>query len=80
MHASNRAKRALGESYREAAHMRDTLKICTLETFTPCDQTVRAGSALKQAMEQSEKCEKQLTALLEDKEKALLTPAHQRRE
>ena len=52
--------------------MRDTLEDLYFGSITPCDQTVRAGSALKQAMEQSEECEKQLTALLEDKEKTLL--------
>ena len=52
--------------------MRDTLEDLYFGHITPCDQTVRAGSALKQAMEQSEACEKQLTALLEDKEKTLL--------
>ena len=52
--------------------MRDTLEDLYFGNITLCDQTVRAGSALKQAMEQSEECEKKLTALLEDKEKALL--------
>ena len=52
--------------------MRDTLEDLYFGNITPCDQTVRAGSALKQAMEQSEECEKQLTALLEDSEKKLL--------
>ena len=52
--------------------MRDTLENLYFGNITPCDQTVRGGSALKQAMEQSEECEKQLTALLEDSEKKLL--------
>ena len=52
--------------------MRDTLEDLYFGNITPCDQTVRARSALKQAMEQSEECEKQLTALLEDSEKKLL--------
>lgn len=52
--------------------MRGTLEDLYFGNITPCDQMVRAGSALKQAMEQSEECEKQLTALLEDKEKTLL--------
>ena len=52
--------------------MRDTLEDLYFGNITPSDQAVRAGSALKQAMEQSEECEKQLTALLEDKEKTLL--------
>lgn len=52
--------------------MRDTLGNLYFGNITPCDQTVRVGSALKQAMEQSEECMKQLTALLEDKEKTLL--------
>ena len=35
-------------------------------------QIVKSGTALKKAMEQSAECEEKLTALLEDKEKALL--------
>lgn len=52
--------------------MRDTLENLYFGNITPSDQIVRAGSALKQAMEQSEECEKQLTALLEDSERKLL--------
>ena len=40
--------------------------------ITPNDQIVKSGTALKKAMEQSAECEEKLTALLEDKEKALL--------
>ena len=40
--------------------------------ITPNDQIVKSGTALKKAMERSAECEEKLTALLEDKEKALL--------
>ena len=40
--------------------------------YHPNDQIVKSGTALKKAMEQSAECEEKLTALLEDKEKALL--------
>ena len=40
--------------------------------ITPNDQIVKSGTALKKAMEQSAECEEKLTALLEDKEKAML--------
>ena len=52
--------------------MRDTLEDLYFGNITPCDQTVRSGTALKKAMEQSEKCEEELIALLADREKALL--------
>ena len=57
---------------KEAAHMRDMLENLYFGNITPNDQNVRSGTALKKAMEQSAECEEQLTALLEDKEKALL--------
>ena len=52
--------------------MQDTLENLYFGNITPSDQTVRAGSALKKAMEQSAECEEKLTILLEDKEKTLL--------
>ena len=52
--------------------MRDTLEDLYFGNITPNDQIVKSGTALKKAMEQSAECEKKLTALLEDKEKALL--------
>ena len=52
--------------------MRDTLENLYFGNITPNDQTVKSGTALKKAMEQSAECEEKLTALLEDKEKALL--------
>lgn len=57
---------------KEAAHMRDTLENLYFGNITPNDQIVKSGTALKKAMEQSAECEEKLTALLEDKEKALL--------
>ena len=63
---------ALGESYKEAAHMRDKLENLYFGNITPNDQIVKSGTALKKAMEQSAECEEKLTALLEDKEKTLL--------
>ena len=57
---------------KEAAHMRDMLENLYFGNITPNDQNVRSGTALKKAMEQSAECEEKLTALLEDKEKALL--------
>ena len=55
-----------------AEHMRDTLENLYFGNITPNDQIVKSGTALKKAMEQSAECEEKLTALLEDKEKALL--------
>ena len=52
--------------------MRDTLENLYFGNITPNDQTVKSGTALKKAMEQSAECEEKLTALLEDKEKTLL--------
>ena len=52
--------------------MRDTLENLYFGNITPNDQIVKSGTALKKAMEQSAECEEKLTALLEDKEKALL--------
>ena len=52
--------------------MRDTLEDLYFGNITPNDQIVKSGTALKKAMEQSAECEEKLTALLEDKEKALL--------
>ena len=52
--------------------MRDTLENLYFGNITPNDQTVRSGTALKRAMEQSAELEEQLTALLEGKEKTLL--------
>ena len=52
--------------------MRDTLENLYFGNITPNDQSVKSGTALKKAMEQSAECEEKLTALLEDKEKALL--------
>ena len=52
--------------------MRDTLEDLYFGNITPNDQIVKSGTALKKAMERSAECEEKLTALLEDKEKALL--------
>ena len=52
-------------------HARHTGK-SVLWKHHPNDQIVKSGTALKKAMEQSAECEEKLTALLEDKEKALL--------
>ena len=52
--------------------MRDTLENLYFGNITPNDQVVKSGTALKKAMEQSAECEEKLTALLEDKERALL--------
>ena len=52
--------------------MRDTLENLYFGNITPNDQIVKSGTALKKAMEQSAECEEQLTALLEDREKAML--------
>ena len=52
--------------------MRDTLENLYFGNITPNDQIVKSGTALEKAMEQSAECEEKLTALLEDKEKALL--------
>ena len=52
--------------------MRDTLENLYFGNITPNDQIIKSGTALKKAMEQSAECEEKLTALLEDKEKALL--------
>ena len=52
--------------------MRDTLEDLYFGNITLSDQTLKPRSALKQAVEQSEECEKKLTALLEDNEKKLL--------
>ena len=57
---------------KEAAHMQDMLENLYFGNITPNDQNVKSGTALKKAMEQSAECEEKLTALLEDKEKALL--------
>ena len=51
--------------------MRDTLENLYFGNITPNDQIVKSGTALEKAMEQSAECEEKLTALLEDKEKAL---------
>ena len=53
-------------------HARHTGKSVLWKHITPNDQIVKSGTALKKAMEQSAECEEKLTALLEDKEKALL--------
>ena len=60
--------------------MRDTLENLYFGNITPNDQIVKSGTALKKAMEQSAECEEKLTALLEDKEKNIAAPAHQRGE
>ena len=52
--------------------MRDTLENLYFGNITPNDQTIKSGTALKEAMEQSAECEEKLTALLEGKEKTLL--------
>ena len=52
--------------------MRDTLENLYFGNITPNNQIVKSGTALKKAMEQSAECEEKLTALLEDKEKAML--------
>ena len=52
--------------------MRDTLENLYFGNITPNDQTIKSGTALKEAMEQSTECEEKLTALLEGKEKTLL--------
>ena len=53
-------------------HTCETLEDLYFGNITPNDQIVKSGTALKKAMEQSAECEEKLTALLEDKEKALL--------
>ena len=52
--------------------MRETLEDLYYGNITPCDRQIRSGTPLMKAMEQSQECEEQLTALLEDKEKTLL--------
>ena len=52
--------------------MRDSLENLYFGNITPNDQTVKSGTALKKAMEQSAECEEKLTTLLEDSEKKLL--------
>ena len=52
--------------------MRDTLENLYFGNITPNNQTIKSGTALKEAMEQSAECEEKLTALLEGKEKTLL--------
>ena len=64
--------RVLCVADKEAAHMRDTLENLYFGNITPNDQTIKSGTALKEAMEQSAECEEKLTALLEGKEKTLL--------
>ena len=59
--------------------MQDTLENLYFGNITPSDQTVRAGSALKKAMEQSAECEEKLTILLEDKEKRCCSGSSTRR-
>lgn len=59
--------------------MRDTLEDLYFGNITPNDQIVKSGTALKKAMERSAECEEKLTALLEDKEKALLSGSSMRR-
>ena len=45
---------------KEAAHMRDTLENLYFGNITPNDQTIKSGTALKEAMEQSAECEDRL--------------------
>ena len=52
--------------------MRDTLENLYFGNITPNNQTIKSGTALKEAMEESAECEEKLTALLEGKEKTLL--------
>mgnify|MGYP000587678522 CR=1 FL=1 len=52
--------------------MRDTLENLYFGSITPNERQTRPNSSLQKAIDQSEECEEKLTALLEDKEKALL--------
>ena len=63
---------ALGESYKEAAHMRDTLENLYFGKITPNKQDITPGSVLADAMGRAEQCEERLTARLEGEEKTLL--------
>jgi len=52
--------------------MRTTLENLYYGNITPNELQCKPGTPLQRAMEQSEECEEQLTALLEGKEKTLL--------
>ena len=52
--------------------MRETLEDLYYGNITPYDRQIRSGTSLMKAMEQSHKCEEQLTKLLEGEAHSLL--------
>ena len=52
--------------------MRETLEDLYYMNITPYDRQIRSGTSLMKAMEQSHKCEEQLTKLLEGEAHSLL--------
>ena len=57
---------------KEAAHMRNILEDLYFGKITPNEQNITPGSPLQQAMDQAEKYEEKLSALLEGEEKTML--------